>query len=184
MTPGSDVDEGVARRILWALPTGLYLVGSVGTFGSGPWNLMTINQVTQVATNPPRVALSLEHDSVTADLVAQSGRLSLSLLSREHRAIVRRFVKPVESVVIDSDGRVTMSGEGVVLLGGGGPPVYEEAAAWLELEVRNALDLQSHVLVVAEVVGAGAQAAFLEGRASERKFEVLRMEDTRMNYGG
>jgi flavin reductase (DIM6/NTAB) family NADH-FMN oxidoreductase RutF len=42
--------------------------------------------------------------------------------------------------------------------------------------VRQAVDLGAHTLFVGEVVNAGFQAA--------EDTPVLRMEDTRMNYGG
>ena len=97
-------DDQVTRRVLWAMPTGLYVLGSVGVFGHGPWNLMTINLVTQVATDPRIIALGIERDSVTASLVEQSGEMALSLLAREDRAVVRSFVRPVEDIITGPDG--------------------------------------------------------------------------------
>ena len=45
-----------------------------------------------------------------------------------------------------------------------------------ECEVRSTVDVGSHTLFVGEVVDAGFQ--------KEEETPVLRMEDTRMNYGG
>ena len=178
------MDDEVTRRVLWSLPTGLYLLGSVGDPGVGPWNLMTINLVTQVSTEPRIVAFSVEVGSVTDRLLAQGGVAALSVLAREHRAIVRRFVKPATDVSIDlGAGSGTMSGHGVALTPTGAP-VLEGAAAWLDLEVRTATQWTSHTAYQAEVVGAFASDPVMAGRASERTFEVLRMEDTKMNYGG
>ena len=89
------LDDDTARRILWSLPTGLYLLGSVGEVGRGPWNLMTTSLVTQVATSPRLIGLSIEADSVTAGLISSSGVAALSILDRSDKAVVRRFVKPV-----------------------------------------------------------------------------------------
>ena len=52
-----------------------------------------------------------------------------------------------------------------------------DAWAWLDCEVRAELALGSHSLFVGEVVGFG----FADGG---EEAPVLRMEDTRMNYGG
>jgi flavin reductase (DIM6/NTAB) family NADH-FMN oxidoreductase RutF len=52
-----------------------------------------------------------------------------------------------------------------------------DAVGWLDCEVRQKLPLGSHSLFVGEVVGFG----FGEGG---EEAEVLRMEDTKMNYGG
>ena len=54
------------RRVLWGLPTGLYLVGNRA---GDEVNLMTVNLVVQVGVEPKLVAVALERDSVTARLV-------------------------------------------------------------------------------------------------------------------
>ena len=57
------------RRVLWALPTGLYLVGSRH---GDEVNLMTANLVVQVCLEPKLVGVALERDSVTARLVPRA----------------------------------------------------------------------------------------------------------------
>ena len=66
------------RRVLWALPTGLYLVGSRH---GDEVNLMTANLVVQVCIEPKLVGVALERDSVTARLVAAGGAFAISLLA-------------------------------------------------------------------------------------------------------
>ena len=176
--------DEVTRRVLWSLPTGLYLLGSVGEPGVGPWTLMTINLVTQAAVEPRIVAFSLEVGSVTEGLVERGGVAALSVLAREDRTIARRFVKPATDVAMDVDaGEGEMSGHRVSLAPSGAP-VLAQAAAWLDLSVRTMTRWTSHVLVQAEVIGAAATEEFVAGRASDRSFPVLRMEDTKMSYGG
>jgi flavin reductase (DIM6/NTAB) family NADH-FMN oxidoreductase RutF len=67
------------RRVLWALPSGLYLLGS--RFGDAV-NLMAANLVLQVCLEPKLVAAAIEAESVTADLVSKSGAFTVSLLAR------------------------------------------------------------------------------------------------------
>ena len=58
---GPDSDEELdrhRRRVLWALPTGLYLVGSRH---GDEVNLMTANLVVQVCLEPKLVGVALEH---------------------------------------------------------------------------------------------------------------------------
>ena len=57
-----------------------------------------------------------------------------------------------------------------------GAPILADAAAWLDCELRHELACGSHTLFVGEIVACGGDAA--DG------LEVLRMEDTRMSYGG
>jgi flavin reductase (DIM6/NTAB) family NADH-FMN oxidoreductase RutF len=95
----------------------------------------------------------------------------LCTVDREDRAIVRKFTKPVE---VDLEAG-TLNGfafhDGVT-----GTPVLDQAVSYLDCEVRQAVEVGNHTLFIGEVVDAGFQA--------DEDKPVLRMEDTRMNYGG
>jgi len=159
------------RRVLWALPTGLYLIGSRLKEAV---NLMTANLVVQVCLEPKLVAAAIEADSVTADLVRRSDAFTLSLLAREDKDVVRRFVKPVHEVVRAPDGTVTaMSGHAVREVGPARLPVLETAAGYLLCTLVRREDFGSHTLFIGEVGEVGGEPT-----------DVLRMEDTRMHYGG
>ncbi|MDA8310417.1 MAG: flavin reductase family protein [Actinomycetota bacterium] len=168
------LDDRLRRRVLWSMPTGLYVIGSAA---GGEANLMTANLVVQVATGPKLVAVAIDAGSVTRRLVAGGGAFSVSILSREDRAVVRRFVKPVPpSQILSRDGVVvSMAGEDVEVHTTGAP-VLSRAVAWLDCAVRHRLELGSHDLFVGEVVGVFGP--------DDEMPPVLRMEDTRMSYGG
>ena len=174
------------RRVLWSMPSGLYVVGT--SAGSGR-NLMTVSWVTQVAVDPKLVAVGVESTSVTHALLHEGGVFALSMLPRAERALVRRFAKPVTDVAVDeSTGVGTMDGHGVHV-GSTGAPVLDVALAWLDCEVRHVLELGSHSLFVGEVVDCGETAGLGGGGdgadgADGGESVVLRMQDTRMNYGG
>jgi flavin reductase (DIM6/NTAB) family NADH-FMN oxidoreductase RutF len=169
-TRDADFDRH-RRRVLWALPTGLYLVGS----RSGEEvNLMAANLVVQVCVEPKLVAVALERDSVTAGLVARGGGFTISLLERGDRDVVRRFAKPVHEVEQAADGTVlALSGHPVTEVGPNRIPVLAAAAGYLDCVLTRSEHLGSHTLCIGEVVGVGGEPS-----------EVLRMEDTRMHYGG
>jgi flavin reductase (DIM6/NTAB) family NADH-FMN oxidoreductase RutF len=177
-----DAYDRLRRRVLWSLPTGLYVMGSCAGAGADRrQNLMTVSLVTQVCMEPKLVGAAVDVTAVTCGLVREGGSFSLCLLRRTDRAVVRRFVKPVETgaVVRDPAGHATaMAGEAVSELASG-VPVLRASAAWLECAVRQELVLGSHVLFVGEVVDVSGPDA--DGADA---LEVLRMEDTRMNYGG
>ena len=161
------------RRVLWALPSGLYLVGSRY---EDAVNLMTANLVVQVCLEPKLVAVALERESRTAALVSRGAAFSLSLLHRSDRDVVRRFVKPVreDGVVRDEDGTVvSMAGHDVTEVGAGRLPVLAASAGHLVCALVRLEDLGSHVLCIGEVTDVGGEPV-----------DVLRMEDTRMHYGG
>jgi flavin reductase (DIM6/NTAB) family NADH-FMN oxidoreductase RutF len=176
--PDRDPDEydRLRRRVLWSMPAGLYVVGSRA---GDRRNLMTCNWVTQVATSPKLVATGIESEAVTAGLIAEGGSFSVSILAREDRAMARKFVKPAEDIAEGADGvATTMQGVEVSELADG-VPVVAASTGWLSCAVRHTIALGSHILFVGEVVDVGGGATGPEDHP-----EVLRMEDTRMNYGG
>jgi flavin reductase (DIM6/NTAB) family NADH-FMN oxidoreductase RutF len=171
--PEPDEADRHRRRVLWALPSGLYLIGSRDPDGV---NLMTANLVIQVCLEPKLVAVALESDSVTAGLVQRGEAFAISLLARTDRDVVRRFVKPVppEQVELDAAGAlVTMAGQAVREVGVGRLPVLAAAAGYVHCALTGYLPLGSHTLCIGEVTEVGGEPA-----------DVLRMEDTRMHYGG
>ena len=93
-------------------------------------------------------------------------------IDREDRAIVRKFTKPVE---VDLAAR-TLNGFPYVDGPVTGAPVLTQSVAYVECEVRQAVEIGNHTLFLGEVVNA----AFLK----DEETPILRMEDTRMNYGG
>ena len=174
--------DRMRRRALWSMPTGLYVIGSRARLG-GAWrsNLMTASLVVQVAVEPKLVGVSVDRLAHTHQLIASGGAFSVCLLRREDRALVRRFVKPVEDLQTDGEGRVVaMNGEPVVTATTGSP-ILARSPVWLDCAVRHQVDLGSHVLFVGEVVEVGGPLLADGGRTVA---DVLRMEDTRMSYGG
>jgi flavin reductase (DIM6/NTAB) family NADH-FMN oxidoreductase RutF len=173
--PGVETDDErveydkLRRRVLWKMPSGLYVLGS--TDGDARRNGMTINWVTQLSFDPKWIGVGVEQDAYTHELVEAGRCFAISLIDREDRALVRKFTKPVD---VDLGAR-TLNGvpyvERVT-----GAPVLEQAVAYLDCRVHDRLAAGNHTFFVGEVV----DAAFLKPEDTP----VLRMEDTRMNYGG
>jgi flavin reductase (DIM6/NTAB) family NADH-FMN oxidoreductase RutF len=171
----AGLDDRLRRRVLWAIPTGLFLVGSRL---ADERNLMAANLVVQACIEPKLVSVSIEREAVTARLVDASARFSLTMLSPQDRAVVRRFVKPVsaDDVELGDAGQAVSMRTEAVFEAPSGCPVLSRAVAWLDCEVRHRLELGSHVLFVGEVTGVGGPDGDVPA--------VLTMADTRMNYGG
>ncbi|MHB1487471.1 MAG: flavin reductase family protein [Acidimicrobiales bacterium] len=193
-----DTFDRRRRRVLWKMPSGLYLVGSRH---HDQRNLMTLNWATQVSLQPKLLAVSIEQSAVTHGLVQGGKAFSLCVLDRADRAVVRKFTKPVPAASLGADksdstdtlGREqSTSGSGwaavqpsAYLMAGfpcrdgvTGVPLLDQALATIECEVRREVPTGSHTLFIGEVV-----AASFKGEEAETA-DVLRMEDTRMNYGG
>ena len=165
---GRDPDEydRLRRRVLWKMTTGLYLLG---TRSGDERNLMTLNWATQVSFDPKLVAVSVERTAVTHRLLDAGGAFSLSILARDDRDVARKFVKPArwEGGMLNGFS---------VIEAATGCPILEKAAAWLDCRVWRRVDVGEHDLFLGEVVDAGFRA--------DEETPVLRMEDTRMSYGG
>ncbi|MCU1491197.1 MAG: hypothetical protein JWM85_2602 [Acidimicrobiaceae bacterium] len=162
--------DRLRRRVLWSLPMGLYLLGTVA---GDRRNLMTCNWVTQLATEPKLIGVSVEVGVHSYELLVEGGRFAVALLDREDRALVRKFVKPA------SDDREARTLNGIPYRDApvSGAPVPSAAVAFLDCRVEREVPLGSHSLFLGEVLDAG-------GPEGEGELPVLRMEDTRMSYGG
>ena len=167
---GRDPEEydKLRRRVLWTMPSGLYVVGSRA---GERRNAMTLNWATQVSSDPKLLGIGVEKEALTHELISEGGVFSLCIVDREDRAIVRKFTKPVE---VDTAAR-TLNGfpfhDGAT-----GAPILDQAVAWVECTVSQAVPVGDHTLFLGEVVDAGFQ--------KPEDTPVLRIEDTRMNYGG
>lgn len=167
-----DAYDRLRRRVLWSFPYGLYLVGSRATIdGVDRRNLMTLNWATQVSFEPKLVGIGVEQTAVTHELISAGRIFTLSTIDREDRAIVRKFTKPVE---IDESASTANGFEYTEATTGA--PLLTSAVSYVDCEVREAVALGGHTFFVGEVVDADFRA--------DEETAVLRMEDTRMNYGG
>ena len=167
---GADAEEydKLRRRVLWKMPSGLYVIGSRH---GDRLNLMTANWVTQVSFDPKLVGVSVEKEALTHELITEGRVFSVNIVSREDRAIVRKFTKPVEVDPVAN----TLNGF-PFHAGRTGAPVLDQAVAYVDCELRQAFEVGDHTLFLGEIVDSGFQ--------QDEAVEVLRMEDTRMNYGG
>ena len=167
---GADAEEydKLRRRVLWRMPSGLFVIGS----GRGDrLNLMTANWVTQVSFDPKLVAVSVEKTALTHELIREGRAFSVNIVSRVDRAIVRKFTKPVEVDTVAN----TLNGF-PFHAARTGAPVLDQAVAYVDCEVRQEVEVGNHTLFLGEVVDSAFQ--------QDEGIEILRMEDTRMSYGG
>jgi flavin reductase (DIM6/NTAB) family NADH-FMN oxidoreductase RutF len=164
---GDDYDR-MRRRALWTMPAGLYVVGSRSGDRA---NLMTLNWATQVSFEPKLLGIGVEKPALTHELIVAGGAFSLCTIDREDRVIVRKFTKPVEiDEAASTANGFPFHAEQT------GAPVLDQAPAWFDCEVREAVNLGEHTFFIGEIVACGFQ--------KPEDTPVLRMEDTRMNYGG
>jgi flavin reductase (DIM6/NTAB) family NADH-FMN oxidoreductase RutF len=159
------VDPELVNKVTWKIPNALALVGSAS---GEEWNGMTASWITQLSMEPVLIGVAIDNKAVTHRLVSASGAFSVNLWSADDTKVFVKFSKPAER-----DGNTL--NDRPVRTGKTGAPIFEEALAWMECEVRHAIDLGTHTFFVGEIVDVGANDD--ESRAAA-------MSDTRMKYGG
>lgn len=159
------IDDELTNRITWKIPNALALVGSAH---DGERNAMTTSWITQLSMEPVLIGIGVDNSAVTHRLISASEAFSVNLWHSEH---TRPFVKFSKPAVDDGE---TLNGF-AVRAAATGAPVFDDAIAWMDCEVRHSLDLGTHTLFVGEIVDANVRDD--EARAAA-------MSDTRMKYGG
>lgn len=163
----AGVDDELLNRVTWKIPNALALVGSRA---GDEWNGMTTSWVTQVSMEPVLVGIGVDNSAVTHRLITAGGAFTVNLWSAEDTRVFVKFSKPAAF----DPAATTLNGR-PVHAGRTGAPVFDEAIAYLDCEVRAAHDLGTHTLFIGEVVDAGI---------TDDEARPASMSDTRMKYGG
>ncbi len=149
------------ERALWSVSYGLYVV--TGRAG-GRANGQIANAVCQVTAVPPRVAVAVNHDNFTHDLIRDGGHFAFSVLAD---------TAPMELIGLFGfrSGRDVDKLAGVAVREGAHCPlVVEHALSVVEARVIASVDAGTHTVFVGEVVGAevvaqGTALTYLEYHA-------------------
>ncbi len=159
------LDDQLVNRLTWKIPNALALIGSrSGT----ERNAMTASWITQLSMEPVLIGVGVENTAVTHRLISEGGSFTVNLWNAEDTRVFVKFSKPAAYADGTLNGRAVREATT-------GAPVFEEAIAWMDCEVRHALDLGTHTLFVGELV----DGAILLDEARSAS-----MSDTRMKYGG
>ena len=157
--------DELVNRLTWKIPNALALIGSrAGDERNG----MTASWISQLSMEPVLIGVAVENTAVTHRLITDGGSFTVNLWDAEQTRVFVKFSKPAAY----ADG--TLNGRPVTEATTGAP-VFTEAIAWLDCEVRHALDLGTHTLFVGELV---------DGGINDDDPRAAAMSDTRMKYGG
>ena len=111
-------------------------------------NAFTVNWITQVAFEPPMVAVAVENQGASIELLRASGRFAISVFATGQRELAGHFGRPTARNPDKLAGAAHHPSPG-------GLPILDEALGWLECVVRGELPAGDHTVFVAEVVEAG-----------------------------
>lgn len=161
------LDDELINKVTWKIPNALALVGSRS---GDEWNAMTTSWITQLSMEPILIGVGVDNDAVTHRLITEGGSFTVNLWSADDTRVFVKFSKPATFEPDDS----TLNGR-AVRAGTTGAPVFDEAIAYLDCEVRHSHDLGTHTLFIGEVVDTDVRDD--DARSAS-------MSDTRMKYGG
>ena len=159
------MDAELLNKVTWKIPNALALVGSAS---GEEWNGMTASWITQVSMEPVLVGVAVDNKAVTHRLISESGSFSINLWSPTDTRVFVKFSKPATREGSTLNGRPVRPGVT-------GAPIFDDAIAWIECEVRHSIDFGTHTFFVGEIVAA-------EVRDNESRASAV--SDTRMKYGG
>lgn len=134
------------QNAIFQLSYGLYVATSKA---GAKMNGCIINTVTQITSNPLQVAMTINKQNLTCDLIRESGIVSVSILSEKAPfSLFQHFGF--------QSGRDTDKFVGVPfgLTRQNLPYLKENTTAYLDCKVVNSIDVGTHIMFIAEVVDA------------------------------
>lgn len=159
------LSDELVNRLTWKIPNALALIGSrAGEERNG----MTASWISQLSMEPVLIGVSVENTAVTHRLITDGGSFTVNLWDAEQTRVFVKFSKPAAYADGTLNGRPVREATT-------GAPVFTEAIAWLDCEVRHAFDMGTHTLFVGELV---------DGGINDDDPRAAAMSDTRMKYGG
>ncbi len=159
------LDDQLVNRLTWKIPNALALIGSRS---GDERNGMTASWITQLSMEPVLIGVGVDNTAVTHRLISEGGSFTVNLWNAEETRVFVKFSKPATYADGTLNGRAVREATT-------GAPVFTEAIAWMDCEVRHAIDLGTHTLFVGELVDGDIHID--EARSAS-------MSDTRMKYGG
>lgn len=157
--------DELINQVTFKIPNALVLVGSRS---GDEWNGMTTSWVTQVSQDPVSIGIGVDTVAVTHRLITDGGSFTVNLWDSENTRPFVKFSKPATKEGMFLNGYPISEGST-------GAPIFDDAIAWMECEVRNAVDCGTHTFFIGEIVAAGV---------NDDEARPAAMSDTRMKYGG
>ena len=163
----SAPDDELLNRVTWKIPNALALVGSSA---GDERNAMTTSWITQLSMEPVLIGVGVDNRAVTHRSITEGGCVHRQPVGRRRHQGVRQVLQAGRPTTATRSTAVPFAAATT------GAPVFDEAVAWLDCEVRHTLDLGT------------PHAVRRRGRRTpalnDDEARPASMNDTRMKYGG
>ena len=161
-------NEVELSKAKWLVEPGCVVLVTTGTLENP--NVMTFSWQTPVnSTDPCFILLAISHARYSYDLIKQNHELVINvpgeeLLEQTH------FAGTVTGRHIDKFKEASLTPVPAKVVA---PPLIEQCAAHLECRVAEIFKMQTHDLLVCEVLRAAADADMFDGKWILEKFHTL-----------
>lgn len=137
------------QKVMYALSYGLFVLSA--RWGEKDNGCIT-NTAIQVTSEPNRIAIAVNKANFTHDMVLETGKFTVSVLSQEAKfELFQRFGfqsgRNVDKLA-DFQEHIARDGNGVIY-------VTQGTNAWISCQVVSTMDLGTHTLFVADVLDGG-----------------------------
>mgnify|MGYP000645045087 FL=1 len=137
------------QKVMYALSYGMFVLSA--RRGEKDNGCIT-NTAIQVTSEPNRIAIAVNKANFTHDMVLETGKFTVSVLSQEAKfELFQRFGfqsgRNVDKLA-DFQEHIARDGNGVVY-------VTQGTNAWISCQVVSTMDLGTHTLFVADVLDGG-----------------------------
>ena len=136
------------RHLMGMFTTGVCVVSVVGENNS--IGAMTVNSFVSVSLDPMLVCWSLQNSSSQFDLYAKAKRFAVSILTRDHADLARRYASRGDTQMREED----------FVQSAAGLPVIAGALAHLECNLHSHHLAGDHTMIFGEVTGLSAPISF------------------------
>ena len=141
----NSTNDTIDPRALWTLSYGVYVVASRL---EERCNGLIVNTVFQVTAEPPRIAVSVSKNNYTHDMIMEGGTISVSVLEEDTPMTFIGLFGFHTGREVDKLSQTSFKPGQT-----GCPLVTENTLAVIEGRIINSLDVGSHTIFVADVVG-------------------------------
>jgi flavin reductase (DIM6/NTAB) family NADH-FMN oxidoreductase RutF len=157
--------EKEITKVLAKLEYGIYVV----TMGKGQdGNALTVSWLTQVASEPPTVVVSIKNSHQSARLLKEMDAFAVNILPQGEDSVAKAFYGPAES------GYHKLQGTTVKAAPTTGSPIIPGAVGFLDCRIVKRVPVGNHTVFIGEVLAAEL----------EKDVTVMSSTNSKLRYAG
>jgi flavin reductase (DIM6/NTAB) family NADH-FMN oxidoreductase RutF len=106
---------------------------------------LTVASLISLSLEPPLVGVAIRRDAALHELLRRAGEFGVSVLAEGQEHLAQHFARGVPPIAL---------WQGIDVREGDGPPLLEDAIAWLRCRLTEERETGDHTLFVGQVTGA------------------------------